>query len=59
MQFARAKSDVFIFAPSHNQIPVFSVALPLSDPARSIKLSFPETISCSVLAVRFFEFTTI
>lgn len=41
IQFASANRDVLIFAPSLNQIPVFSVAFPLSEPARSINESFP------------------
>jgi len=49
---ANAKSEVLIFAPSQSQIPVFSVAFPLSDPAKSIKESFPVRISCSVPPVQ-------
>ena len=48
MQLAKASKDVLIFAPSLNLIPVFSVAFPLSDPAKSIKDNFPVKISYSV-----------
>ena len=48
MQFARARSDLLIFAPSIKRAPRFDVADALSDPARSIRdnldsttLSFP------------------
>ena len=51
MQFASANKEVFILAPSRNLIPVFSVAFPHSDPARSINESFPYNISVSVFAV--------
>lgn len=41
IQFAKAKSDLLIFAPSISLKPRFSVTVPLSEPARSIKDSFP------------------
>ncbi len=59
IQFARANKEVFILAPSLSLMPVFSVAFPHSEPARSISESFPERTSCSVPAVLLFEFTTI
>jgi hypothetical protein len=59
MQFASAKREVLIFAPSLNLIPVFSVALPLSEPAKSINESLPVRTYCSVPAVHFLELTTI
>lgn len=36
MQLAKAKSDLFIFAPSRKRRPRFSVTVPRSDPAKSI-----------------------
>jgi len=40
MQLARANKERFILAPSLSRIPLFSVAVPLSEPARSIKDNF-------------------
>ena len=37
MQFPKASSDLLIFAPSINLIPLFSVTAALSLPAKSIK----------------------
>lgn len=48
IQFARASREVLILAPSLNLIPVFSVAFPLSEPAKSISDNFPVKISYSV-----------
>ena len=48
IQLAKANSDVFILAPSLNLIPRFSVTVPLSDPARSIRDNFPQNTSFSV-----------
>lgn len=48
IQLAKAKSEVLIFAPSLNLIPLFSVTVPLSEPAKSIKESFPQRTSFSV-----------
>lgn len=59
MQFASANKEVLILAPSHSLIPVFSVAFPLSEPAKSINDSFPLNTSYSVPAVHDHEFTTI
>lgn len=36
MQLASARSDLLILAPSLNLIPLFSVTVPLSEPAKSI-----------------------
>jgi hypothetical protein len=41
IQFAKAKRDLFIFAPYMSLIPRFYVTVPLSEPAKSIKESFP------------------
>ena len=51
IQFANAKSDVLIFAPSISLIPLFSVTVPLSEPARSTSESLPQRTSCSVFLV--------
>jgi hypothetical protein len=48
IQLARASNDVLILAPSLSLIPLFSVTVPLSEPARSISESFPQSISFSV-----------
>jgi hypothetical protein len=48
MQLARASREVLILAPSLSLIPLFSVAVPLSDPAKSIRESFPQSTSASV-----------
>ncbi len=59
MQLARANKLVLILAPSLSLMPVFSVAFPLSDPAKSMRLSLPVSTSDSVPAVRLFELTLI
>ena len=41
IQFARASRDVLILAPSLSLIPLFSVTVPLSDPAKSMRDNFP------------------
>ena len=41
IQFASASKDLLIFAPSINRIPLFSVTVPLSDPAKSISDNLP------------------
>lgn len=51
MQLASAKSDLFIFAPSINLIPLFYVTVPLSEPAKSIKESFPVRVSTLIFRV--------
>ena len=48
MQLANANNEVLILAPSLNLIPLFSVTVPLSDPAKSINDSFPHRTSFSV-----------
>jgi hypothetical protein len=48
IQLAKANNEVLIFAPSLSLIPLFSVTVPLSDPARSIKDNFPQNTSFSV-----------
>ena len=48
MQFAKANKEVLILAPSLSLMPLFSVTVPLSDPARSISESFPARTSFSV-----------
>jgi len=52
IQFANAKSDRFIFAPSLNLSPLFSVTVPLSEPAKSINDNFPEITSTLVFLMR-------
>lgn len=49
MQLARANREVLILAPSLNLIPLFSVTVPLSEPAKSINDSLPQRTSLSVL----------
>lgn len=44
IQFARANKDLLIFAPYKRRNPLFSVTVPLSDPAKSIKDSFPDKV---------------
>ena len=51
MQFARASRDVLILAPSIKRMPLFSVTVPLSDPARSTRESLPQSTSCSTFLV--------
>jgi hypothetical protein len=48
MQLAKANNEVLILAPSLNLIPLFSVTVPLSEPAKSIKDSLPQKTSFSV-----------
>jgi len=36
IQFASARSDLLILAPSRRRTPLFSVTVPLSEPAKSI-----------------------
>lgn len=48
IQFAKAKREVLIFAPSLSLIPLFSVTVPLSEPAKSIRESLPHKTSFSV-----------
>jgi hypothetical protein len=59
MQFAKASKDLLILAPSLSLMPLFSVTVPLSEPARSIKESFPLEVSTSVFFVFGLEFKTI
>ena len=47
MQFARARREVLIFAPSRRRRPLFSVTVPRSEPARSMRLSLPHQTSFS------------
>ena len=51
MQLARASKDVLILAPSISLKPLFSVTVPLSDPARSTSESLPQRTSSSVFLV--------
>lgn len=51
IQLASASRDVFILAPSINLIPLFSVTVPLSDPARSTKDSLAQNTSSSVFLI--------
>mmetsp|Transcript_7477 Transcript_7477/g.14148 ORF Transcript_7477/g.14148 Transcript_7477/m.14148 type:complete len:211 (-) Transcript_7477:1064-1696(-) len=51
MQLARASRDLLMFAPSTIRIPLFLVTEALSEPARSIKDSFPILTCCCTLAV--------
>ena len=48
IQLASAKRDVLILAPSINLIPLFSVTVPLSEPARSTKVSLEYSSSQSL-----------
>lgn len=52
MQLASAKRDRFILAPYINLIPLFSVTVPLSEPAKSIRDSFPVKVSTFIFLVR-------
>ena len=45
MQLPRARSDLFMQAPSCIRIPVFCVLLARSDPARSIR----ENLACLII----------
>ncbi len=56
IQFASANREVLILAPSRNRIPLFSVTVPRSDPARSISESLPQNTSFSVFPTRSVEF---
>lgn len=51
MQLANARSDLLILAPSISRIPLFSVTVPLSDPAKSINDNFPIIVSTVVFLV--------
>jgi hypothetical protein len=51
MQFASAKRDLLILAPYINLIPLFSVTVPLSDPAKSINDNFPVKVYTLVFLV--------
>ncbi len=51
IQLAKARRDRLILAPYTSLIPLFSVTVPLSDPARSIKESFPIKVSIVVFLV--------
>lgn len=51
MQLASARSDLLIFAPSMSLMPLFSVTVPLSEPAKSIKDSFPRMLSTLIFLV--------
>jgi hypothetical protein len=51
MQLARASRLVLILAPSMSLIPLFSVTVPLSEPARSTRESLPQRISYSTFLV--------
>lgn len=51
IQLANANSDLLILAPSLNLNPLFSVTVPLSLPAKSIRLSFPVSVSISVFLI--------
>lgn len=59
IQLAKANNDVLILAPSLNLIPLFSVTVPLSDPARSISDNFPQRTSFSVFCNLSFEVSII
>jgi len=51
IQLASASRDVLILAPSINLIPLFSVTVPLSDPARSTRESLAQKTSSSVFFI--------
>ena len=51
MQFARARRDVLILAPSRRRMPRFQVTVPLYEPARSISESFPQSMLTSVFFI--------
>ena len=59
IQLAKANKDLFILAPSFNLIPLFSVTVPLSDPAKSIRLNFPTKVSYSIFLTFGEELITI
>ncbi len=59
MQFANARREVLIFAPSLNLMPLFSVTVPLSEPARSISDNFPQRTYSSVFLVLSFTLSWI
>lgn len=59
IQFAKANKERLILAPSLSLRPLFSVTVPLSLPARSIKLNFPTRFSISVFLVLDLAVTTI
>jgi hypothetical protein len=50
---------VLIFAPSLNLMPLFSVTVPLSEPARSISDNFPQRTYSSVFLVLSFTLSWI
>jgi hypothetical protein len=50
MQFPKASSDLLILAPSIILMPLFPVLAALSEPAKSIKESFPILSSASIPA---------
>jgi hypothetical protein len=52
IQLANANKDLLILAPSINLNPLFSVTVPLSDPAKSISDSLPDKVSTLVFLVR-------
>jgi hypothetical protein len=52
IQLARASNDLLILAPSINLIPRFSVTVPLSEPAKSIRDNFPVKVYTLVFLVR-------
>ena len=55
IQLASANNDVLIRAPSMSLIPLFSVTVPLSEPARSTNESFPHKTSSVVFLVLSFD----
>jgi hypothetical protein len=57
MQLANAKSERLILAPSINLSPLFSVTVPLSEPAKSIRDSFP--VKVYTLILRILDFLSI
>lgn len=52
MQFANASSDRFILAPYIRRIPLFSVTVPRSEPAKSIRDNFPSKVLTLMFLVR-------
>ena len=51
IQLAKANKDRLILAPSMSLMPLFSVTVPLSEPARSINDNFPDKVSTLIFFI--------
>lgn len=51
MTLARARSERLILAPSMSLMPLFSVAVPRSEPARSMSDNLPVSVSTVIVLV--------